>query len=218
MNPEATPFILPTATVVYVIIAAVLGMIVTCYGGYRLGRLTKPKPAPKPKTYIKTHTFTAEQTLELAKLWDEMDDGKRLPKVKFWQALRAMVPKEDLHEALELENGNHSRWTVKITKEGDENALRGAAQQVLPTVQPLPDEAALKDVQLRDLPLVKEAVELLASAAEIARRDGKDTNWLAFHESLTKCLATFGRRGVSARTYRIPPGYAQAGPAPETKE
>lgn len=126
MNPELAPS-LTTASATFLIVVAVLGMIFTCYCGYRLGKLAKSKPAPKPKTYIKVHALTLEQTIELAGMWDEMDSGKRLAKTKFWQALRTMLPKEDMHESIEIENSNHSQWKVKITKEVVEEATKGPA-------------------------------------------------------------------------------------------
>ena len=50
---------------------------------------------------------------------------------------------------------------------------------------------------------IDEAVNLLASAYQIARRKGDATNWEAFEKSLLKCLAEFNRNGASPRTYRL---------------
>jgi len=47
----------------------------------------------------------------------------------------------------------------------------------------------------------KEFEQLLHSAKCIADREGKETNWCAFSESLHK----IGISGVTARTYRVAP-------------
>lgn len=47
-----------------------------------------------------------------------------------------------------------------------------------------------------------ERLELLASAHEIAMREGKSTNWLAFRNSVEKCLHSHNRSVFTARTYR----------------
>jgi hypothetical protein len=51
---------------------------------------------------------------------------------------------------------------------------------------------------------VKEAVDLLCSAHEIAMRNGQDTNWPAFIASVRSALVPFNRNGITARTYRLP--------------
>ena len=57
---------------------------------------------------------------------------------------------------------------------------------------------------------LKEAIELLCSAHEIASREGRDTNWSLFKESLRKLLAQYGRNGITPRTYRIVHGGVSA--------
>ena len=59
---------------------------------------------------------------------------------------------------------------------------------------------------------VEEAVALLASAAQIANRGGKDTNWPAFQKGVLECLARFNHNGNTARTYRLP-GADSVGPS-----
>jgi hypothetical protein len=63
---------------------------------------------------------------------------------------------------------------------------------------------------------VKEVVELLCSAHEIATRNGLETNWTAFITSVKAALVPFNRNGVTARTYRAKESNAAcpAGEAP----
>ncbi len=58
---------------------------------------------------------------------------------------------------------------------------------------------------MTDIEQIREAIELLSSACEIARRRGEHTNWPAFLNCAEKTLEGFGLRGVTARTFRIIP-------------
>lgn len=61
--------------------------------------------------------------------------------------------------------------------------------------------------------MTDERIELLAAAFAIADRQGRETNWTRFRDSLLKCLAAHGRNGVTPRTYRLLPTDTDAGPA-----
>lgn len=53
-------------------------------------------------------------------------------------------------------------------------------------------------------PEVKDAVDMLCAAHEIAMRNGVDTNWTAFLAGVRSALVPFNRNGITARTYRLP--------------
>jgi len=48
----------------------------------------------------------------------------------------------------------------------------------------------------------RELLELLSAAYQIAEREGKDTNWVAFKKSIETELALYNRKPITARTYR----------------
>lgn len=50
---------------------------------------------------------------------------------------------------------------------------------------------------------VLEALDLLASAYQVAQRKGDCTNWEALSSSLLAVLHKTGRNGVTPRTYRL---------------
>jgi len=50
---------------------------------------------------------------------------------------------------------------------------------------------------------VLEAMDLLASAYQVAQRKGECTNWEALSSSLLTVLHKAGRNGVTPRTYRL---------------
>ncbi len=125
MNPEAVApslVIITAATAIYIVIASVIGMVLACLCGIKIGRLwpAKPKPAPKPKTSIKKLQFTEEQTRMIARLKDACDGGKHEPVVLLWQYIGSCLDKDDRNEAMELITTGHKQWWIHITKDAAE--------------------------------------------------------------------------------------------------
>lgn len=113
---------------------------------------------------------------------------------------------------------------MKITKEVDQttpgtNKIIAMVKAISPTHKPAVLPENLADVVAKT-PFGaldrhgKEAVDLLCSAAEIARRKGEHTNWDAFESSVMACLGFYGRSGISARTYGMPTDYMSPGVVP----
>jgi hypothetical protein len=121
MNPEAVApslVIITASTATYIVIASIIGMVLACLCGIKIGRLwpAKAKPAPKPKTTIKKVQFTLEQTLVLARLNDNCVTGKHEPVVIMWQYIGSCLDEDDRNEAMELITTGHKQWWIHITK------------------------------------------------------------------------------------------------------
>jgi len=118
--------VLTASKAAWIVITAVLGMLFSVYCGYRIGRLKGPatKPATKPKTWIKNHKFTEEQTLIIAQLKDKCDGEHQEPVVRLWQYIGTLLNPDDKWDSMELITKNHKQWWLEITKEVEEGQTK----------------------------------------------------------------------------------------------